>query len=168
MEDFYQLSERLTEEKYKSSYERCAKIISQYSSNIGLDSAELFYRLLFCFVTGNSDMHLKNFSLIEAEPKSRNFVLSPAYDLLPVTIVMPEDTEEFALTMNGKRANIRKADFLTFAQSCKIPEKAAYKMINKLLSLKEKLLTVVADSFICEGEKSSFMSLMTERMNRLS
>ncbi|MBR1970740.1 MAG: type II toxin-antitoxin system HipA family toxin, partial [Clostridia bacterium] len=70
--------------------------------------------------------------------------------------------------MNGKRANIRKADFLTFAQSCKIPEKAAYKMINKLLSLKEKLLTVVADSFICEGEKSSFMSLMTERMNRLS
>ncbi len=168
MEDFCQLSERLTEEKYKSSYERCAKIISQYSSTIGLDSAELFYRLLFCFVTGNSDMHLKNFSLIEAEPKSRNFVLSPAYDLLPVTIVMPEDTEEFALTMNGKRANIRKSDFLTFAQSCKIPEKAAYKMINKLLSLKEKLLTVVADSFICESEKSSFISLMTERMNRLS
>ena len=70
-------------------------------------------------------MHLKNFSLIEAEPKSRNFVLSPAYDLLPVTIVMPEDTEEFALTMTGKSANIRKADFLTFAQSCKIPENAA-------------------------------------------
>ena len=167
MEDFCQLSERLTEEKYKSSYERCAKIILQYSSNAGLDIAELFYRLVFCFVTGNSDMHLKNFSLIETEPKSRNFVLSSAYDLLPVNIIMPDDNEEFALTINGKKANIKKNDFLIFAQNCKIPEKAAIKMINKVLSLKDKFLTSVEDSFLSESEKSSFVSLMTERINRL-
>ena len=168
MEDFCQLSERLTEEKYKSSYERCAKIISQFSSNAGLDIAELFYRLVFCFVTGNSDMHLKNFSLIEIEPKSRKFVLSPAYDLLPVNIVMPEDSEEFALTMNGKKVNIKKSDFIIFAKNCKIPEKAAYKMINKVLSLNDKFLTAIKESFLSENEKSAFMSLMTARMNRLS
>jgi len=158
----------LTEEKYKSSYERCAKIISQFSSNAGLDLAELFYRLVFCFVTGNSDMHLKNFSLIEIEPKSRKFVLSPAYDLLSVNIIMPEDTEEFALTMNGKKANIKKSDFIIFAKNCKIPEKAAYKMINNVLSLNDKFLTVIKESFLSENEKSAFMSLMTARMNRLS
>ena len=168
MEDFCQLSERLTEEKYKSSYERCAKIISQYSYNAGLDISELFYRLVFCFVTGNSDMHLKNFSLIESEPKSRKFVLSPAYDLLPVNVVMPEDSEEFALTMNGKKANIKKSDFLIFAQNCKIPEKAAAKMINKVLSLKDNFLKVVAESLLSDSEKSAFLSLMSERMNILS
>ena len=65
-------------------------------------------------------MHLKNFSLIESEPKSRCFELSAAYDLLPVNLAMPEDTEDFALTMNGKKSKIKRHDFLTFADTCKI------------------------------------------------
>ena len=88
--------------------------------------------------------------------------------MLPVNIVMPEDSEEFALTMNGKKASIKKNDFLIFAQSCKIPEKAAIKMINKILSLKDKFLAAVTESFLSESEKTTFVSLLTERMNRLS
>ena len=167
MEDFCQLSERLTEEKYKSSYERCAKIINQYSSKSGLDIAELFYRLVFCFVTGNSDMHLKNFSLIETAPKSRIYELSAAYDLLPVNLAMPEDTEEFALTMNGKKSNIKKSDFLTFAESCKIPEQAALKMIQRIVSLEERFKEAVGKSFLTEEEKAAFVELMSERMERI-
>ena len=167
MEDFCQLSERQTEEKYKSSYERCAKIITQFSAKPGLDLAELFYRLVFCFVTGNSDMHLKNFSLIESEPKSRVYELSAAYDLLPVNLAMPEDTEEFALTMNGKKSNIKKTDFLTFAHSCKISEQAANKMIQRLLSFDEKFKDEVNRSFLTEEEKNAFVDLMTERLGRL-
>lgn len=167
MEDFCQLSERLTEEKYKSSYERCAKIIMQYSSKPGLDVAELFYRLVFCFVTGNSDMHLKNFSLIETEPKSRVYELSAAYDLLPVNLVMPEDREEFALTMNGKKSNIKKSDFLAFARSCKISDQAAVKMIDRILSFKEKFLSSINNSFLTEDEKSAFIELMNERFERV-
>ena len=64
MEDFCQLSLRMTADKYKGSYEQCAKVISQYSSSPGLDLSELYLRLVFCFLTGNSDMHLKNFSMI--------------------------------------------------------------------------------------------------------
>ena len=85
MEDFCQLSGRLTQDKYRSSYERCAGIIRRHSSIPGFDMSEFFLRLLVCFVTGNSDMHLKNFSLIERNPGSRDYILSPAYDPVSYT-----------------------------------------------------------------------------------
>lgn len=99
-----QLDLRLTQDKYRGSYERCAKIIDRYSSRKGLDMTELYLRLVFSFIVGNSDMHLKNFSLIEVEEGSGKYVLSPAYDLLPVNVIMPEDKEQFALAMNGRSA----------------------------------------------------------------
>ena len=166
MEDFCQLSERLTEEKYKSSYERCAKVIKQYSSKSGLDLSEFFYRLIFCFITGNSDMHLKNFSLIESAAGSRIFSLSPAYDLLPVNIVLPEDKEEFALTMNGKKANLKLADFLTFAESCGINKTAASKMIQKLVSYKPKFTELIHSSFLTDEYKKKMLNLIEERIER--
>ena len=76
MEDFCQLDLRLTQDKYKGSYERCAKIIERYSSRKGLDITELYLRIVFSFLVGNSDMHLKNFSLIETEEGSGKYVLS--------------------------------------------------------------------------------------------
>ena len=65
--------------------------------------AEFFIRIVFSFLVGNSDMHLKNFSLLETAPGSQEFMLSPAYDMLPVNIVST-DTEETALALNAKRA----------------------------------------------------------------
>ena len=121
MEDFCQLDEMLTQDKYKGSYERCAKLIKKYSSIPALDMAELFLRLVFSFAVGNSDMHLKNFSLIETAPESGVYVLSPAYDLLSVNLVMPEDKEQFALPMNGKKTNLRRKDFLIFADTAGDP-----------------------------------------------
>ena len=103
MEDFCQLDLRLTQDKYRGSYERCAKIILGYSSRKGFDMTELFMRLVFSFLVGNSDIHLKNFSLIKTDEGSGKYVLSPAYDLLCVNVIMPEDNEQFALTMNGKK-----------------------------------------------------------------
>ena len=132
MEDFCQLDLRLTQDKYRGSYERCVKVIQRYSARPGLDLSELFLRLVFCFLTGNSDMHLKNFSLIETAPESGIYVLSPAYDLLPVNVIMPEDKEEFALTMNGEKTNLRRNDFLLFAEAAGIPRKAAETMIRKM------------------------------------
>lgn len=111
MEDFCQLDLRLTQDKYKGSYERCAKVVERYSSRKGLDMTELYMRLVFSYLVSNSDMHLKNFSLIETEEGSEKYVLSPAYDLLPVNVIMPEDKEEFALAMNGKKINLRKKGF---------------------------------------------------------
>lgn len=163
MEDFCQLDRRLTEDKYRGSYERCAKVIRQYSSRKQLDLSELFLRLVFSYVVGNSDMHLKNFSLIEPEVGSGRYVLSAAYDLLPVNVVMPEDTEEFALAMNGKKQNLRKKDFLVFADACGIQKNAAEKMIAKVLSMKERYLFLCEESLLPDGLKQRFAALMEKR-----
>ena len=168
MEDFCQLSNRLTQDKYKGSYEACARIIKRYSSYSGFDLTELFLRLVFSFIIGNSDMHLKNFSLIERDSAGRNFSLSPAYDMLPVNIVVPEDEEEFALTLNGKKRNIRRKDFLEFAEGCGITKKTAVGMMTKLCSYKEKFLALCEESYLSAEQKLQFQIFIEDRIKRIS
>lgn len=163
MEDFCQLDLRVTADKYKGSYERCAKVIGRYSSQIGLDMAELFMRLVFSFVVGNSDMHLKNFSLIETDESSNTYILSPAYDLLPVNVIMPEDTEEFALALNGKKTHIRKKDFFVFAEECGISKASAEKMIAKIVSMKPKYIDMCNGSLLPDHLKERFAQLIEQR-----
>lgn len=163
MEDFCQLDLRLTEDKYRGSYERCAKIIKKYSSRIGIDITEFYIRLVFCFIVGNSDMHLKNFSLIETTEGSQEYVLSPAYDLLPVNANLPEDKEQFALTMNGKKMHILKGDFLKFASSCDIPRKTAIKLIQNLVSYTPKWLKMCDDSILPDDLKERLRQIIIER-----
>ena len=165
MEDFCQLDLRLTQDKYRGSYERCAKIISKYSSRKGLDMTELYLRLLFSFVVGNSDMHLKNFSLIETGEGSGKYVLSPAYDLLPVNVVMPEDKEQFALAMNGKKMNLRRKDFMVFADECGISRASAEKMIGLIVKKKEVLISMCRASFLPEYMQERLCTLINDRMN---
>ncbi len=167
MEDFCQLDLRLTQDKYRGSYERCVKVIERYSLRPGLDLSELFLRLVFCFLTGNSDMHLKNFSLIETEAESSIYVLSPAYDLLPVNVIMPEDKEEFALTLNGKKNNLRRKDFLTFAKAAGVPENAAEAMIRKMLNEVPKWKNMCEDSLLPDQMKKALNELMQYRAGRL-
>lgn len=163
MEDFCQLDLRLTEDKYRGSYERCAKIIKQYSSRVGIDMAEFYIRLVFCFIVGNSDMHLKNFSLIETAEGSGEYVLSPAYDLLPVNANMPADKEQFALAMNGKKMNIRKGDFLKFADTCGISRPTAEKLIDNLVKLTPKWLKMCEKSLLTDELKERLTKIITER-----
>lgn len=163
MEDFCQLDLRLTEDKYRGSYERCAKIIKQYSSRVGIDMAEFYIRLVFCFIVGNSDMHLKNFSLIETAEGSGEYVLSPAYDLLPVNANMPADKEQFALAMNGKKLNIRKGDFLKFADTCDISRQTAEKLIENLVNLTPKWLSMCEKSLLPDELKDRLKKIIIER-----
>ncbi len=163
MEDFCQLDLRLTEDKYRGSYERCAKIIKQYSSRVGIDMAEFYIRLIFCFIVGNSDMHLKNFSLIETAEGSGEYVLSPAYDLLPVNANMPADKEQFALAMNGKKMNIRKGDFLKFADTCGIARQTAEKLIENLVKLTPKWIAMCEKSLLTDKLKDRLKKIITER-----
>ncbi len=167
MEDFCQLSGRVTADKYKSSYENCGKVIKSFSKNVGLDLADFYYRVLFCFATGNSDMHLKNFSLIEDRPGSRVYGLSPAYDLLPVNIIVPTDKEQMALTVNGKKRNIRKKDFLLLAQNIGVNEKSALNLMKKIVSLKEGYLQMIEKSYLSEEMKEAFMELLSKRVDVL-
>lgn len=167
MEDFCQLAGRLTADKYKGSYEKCGRIIKEYSAKPGIDMAELFMRVIFSFVVGNSDMHLKNFSLIELEPGNREFYLSAAYDMLPVNIILPEDKEQMALTLNGKKSNFREKDFMTFAAGCDISEKVAAKMILKICLLKEKFFNICDASYLSPDYIEQMKQLIAERIDIL-
>lgn len=168
MEDFCQLSNRLTLDKYKGSYENCGRIIKKYSICPGLDLSELFLRVVFSFVIGNSDMHLKNFSLKETAPGNRQFSLSTAYDLLPVNIILPTDEEQFALTLNGKKRNIRKKDFMIFAENCGITSKSAQNMVKKICSLQDKFLEQCEESYLPADLKQNMKELILTRIESLS
>ena len=167
MEDFCQLSWRMTEDKYKGSYERCAGVIKKYSEHVGLDLAEFYLRVLFSFATGNSDMHLKNFSLREMTPGGRDFILSEAYDLLPVNIVLPTDQDETALTINGKKRNLRRKDFLILAEHCDLTGKTAERMIARLVSREDAFRNEIRNSFLPEEKKKEMEIFVAGRLQRL-
>jgi len=131
VEDFCQLTEKLTEQKYRGSIEQIGKTAFKFTSNKGFEMQRLFELVLFSYLVGNADMHLKNFSLIEN--KFNEYEFSPAYDLLNTMILNPSDREETALTINGKKNRLQRKDFDTLAITIKIPEKtknSIYKVIR--------------------------------------
>lgn len=164
MEDFCQLGGRLTEDKYRSSYEQLGKIVKSHSRRL-LDVVDLWYLLLFCFVTGNSDMHLKNFSLYA--PNEEQYILSPAYDLLPTNLIIPEDNEESALTLRGKRNKLTRKDFIYLAELYGIQPKTVEGLLAQLVNLQESFFEVIEQSFLPNDEQEAYKALITERMNRL-
>ena len=167
MEDFCQLSNRLTQDKYKGSYEGCGRIIGKYSVARGFDLSELFLRVAVSFVVGNSDMHLKNFSLRETQPGNRQFRLSAAYDMLPVNIIVPQDQEQLALTLNGKKRNIHKKDMRVFAEMSGIPAKAADRMLGKICSLEDKMIEQTKQSYLPDDQKERVFELIAYRIAQL-
>ena len=109
-------------------------------------------------------MHLKNFSLIETAERSGRYVLSEAYDMLPVSCIIPNDPEELALALNGKKRNIRRKDFLTFAEAAGLSKEAAEKMLRKVASMKEMYVTMCAESLIPDAMKERMTELIAERV----
>lgn len=145
MEDMCQISERLTEDKYKGSYERIAKLIRQYSSAPLLDVVNFWEVVVFSWLTGNADMHLKNFSLFSP---SDNYMLAPAYDLLSTALAMPEDDEELALTLNGKKKRITREDFETAMRYSGMDEKAIANLFTRFIKAVPKWHEQIKESFL--------------------
>ena len=164
MEDMCQLTLHPTEYKYRSSYEQIAKVIAAHSSTPKLCLVNFMQLILFCYLTGNNDMHLKNFSLYA--PQS-NYMLTPAYDLLNVAIVNPKDKEELALTLNGKKSRLQKRDFVAAAQKMGIDEKAIDKMIIGFNRIMPKWNSWINSSFLSDELKQKYMDLITQRMKHL-
>jgi len=166
MEDMCQLTERLTEDKYNSSYEQIAKCIQKYSSNSGLDVVNFFEVLIFSFITGNADMHLKNFSLIETPSIGPTF--SPAYDLVATAIINTVDDEDLALTLNGKKKKINKADFVAASKTANISLKQLENIFEKMNTVKEFWFQLIDKSFLSKTYQTKYKSLIENRLNRLN
>lgn len=164
MEDMCQLSERLTEDKYKGSHEQVAKLLLKYSSTPLLDVSNFYEQVLFSFFTGNSDMHLKNFSLLETET---GMSLSPAYDLVPTVLVNLADTEELALTLNAKKKKLKYNDFLAAYENCGLGKKVLDKTLELFQYCKPEMLAVLDKSFVSEEFKQEYHSLINSRYKQL-
>ncbi|MBO4739388.1 MAG: HipA domain-containing protein [Bacteroidales bacterium] len=166
MEDTCQLSERLTEDKYHSSYEQVAKIIKRYSNVGKLDLVNYWELVMFCYLTGNSDMHLKNFSLYM--PHKGQWKLAPAYDLLNVRLVMPTDKDELALTLNGKRSNIKQVDFISAMEKSEISPIVGYRMIGKFAKLFPKWEQCIKNSFLHKEQQAEYINYISQMLEKIS
>jgi len=166
MEDMCQLSAKLTENKYRGSYEQIAKLILRYSAAPKLDLARFWEIVLFSWITGNSDMHLKNFSLYA--PIQGNPQLAPAYDLLNTLLVMPSDTEELALTLNAKKKKITLQDFQKAMVNSGLEEKVFHNILQKFQTVKTVWFAFIEQSFLAKEMKEGFKAMITERLNRLN
>ena len=164
MEDMCQLTERQTEYKYKSSYEQIAKVIAKYSYVPLLDLTDFYEQVFFSWLVGNNDMHLKNFSLYA--PKGK-WGLTPAYDLLNVTLVNPKDDEELALTLNARNKRIKKADFVKAMETSGIAPKVFENMVSKYHKLLPKFNEVIDMSFLDDEDKEMYKQSIAARLKRL-
>lgn len=160
MEDMCQLTERQTEHKYRSSYEQIGKAIRKYSTNAQLDMVDFLELVYFSWLTGNNDMHLKNFSLYSpaGEP-----MLTPAYDLLNAAISNPVDDKELALNLNGKKKRMKDADFRNAYRTCGVPEIVFDRVKKKYVDLLPKFEEEIQRSFLSDEIKTLYIELLHRR-----
>ena len=165
MEDMCQLTERLTEHKYNGSYEQIGRAILKYSDNPGFDLLAFFEIVFFSFLTGNNDMHLKNFSLLK-NPQGK-YNLSPAYDLVPAALLLPEDNEELALTMNARKRKLKMADFISLQKNLQISDKSFETTCKRFSAVLPQWFAAIETGFIADATRQRFKELISARATRL-
>jgi len=158
MIDMFQMLEAF--DKYRGSMERVGKAIETYADNTLLDKLRFFELTIFSYLTGNNDMHLKNFSMIKT---SYGWALSPAYDLLNVNIVNPQDTEELALTIAGKKKKLALQNFLDFGINLGLSKKQVDKVLERFLKLKNNTLDLIDISFLSEDMQIKYKETLQNR-----
>ena len=162
MIDMFQITEAF--DKYKSSMEKIGKAINNYAANTLLDEIFFFELTIFSFLTGNNDMHLKNFSLIKT---NIGWSLAPAYDLLNVTIVNPDDKEELALTLSGKKKNLRKEHFVNFGIGLGLNTKQINAVFQRFEKNKPKAIDLIDKSFLSKNMKKMYLDILEKRYSKL-
>jgi hypothetical protein len=161
VEDFCQLTETLTEHKYRGSVEKIGKLVRQFTTNTGYEQQRLFELVFFCYLTGNTDMHLKNYALIE-NPLGQ-YELSPAYDLLSTLLVLL-DEEESALTINGKKNRLKRTDFDNLAKSLQINEKTVTAIYQRFAKILPTWQECIERSFLSDEMKKQYSDLIIAKL----
>ena len=166
VEDFAQLTNNTRETKYNWSMEKLIPVIDTYCTFPLVEKRKLFRRVLFCFLTGNEDMHLKNFSLLI---QGQKVGLSPAYDLLNSTISMGKATEELALPLAGKKRKINKNDLLIYygKEKLGLNNKVIRAEAEHLKSKQSHFTGLIGQSFLSPEMKENYLNLLAERYQRL-
>ena len=164
MEDFAQASGTLTADKYRSSYEACADLITRYSQKPIADKARFFECVYFCFLIGNSDAHLKNFSFLMDE--KGHLSLAPFYDLLPTKVILPADYEDLALLLHNKKTNLTKGDFDAFASEIGINDLAKKKIMKRIEDHYDEMCRIIDESPLDQNSKTVWKKLIQTNIRR--
>lgn len=166
MEDFCQATGTLSSDKYRGSYEECMDLIEKYSKEPLLDKARLFTCLYFCFVIGNSDVHLKNFSFIMDE--DGNLSLTDFYDLLPTKVILPTDKDDLGMRFNGKKNNLTRRDFDAFADNTGINKSQVDKIIKSIDSKIDIMTNIINGSSLNQNAKTLWCRLIRKNLRRFN
>ncbi|MFT3884849.1 MAG: HipA domain-containing protein [Flavobacteriales bacterium] len=164
MEDMAQVTERITEHKYRGSYEQVAKAIRRYAGEPNAAVLEFYEQVLFGFITGNADMHLKNFSLL-ADEQGR-YRLAPAYDHVPTALVL-DDNEELALTLNSRKSKLTRADLETAMRAAGLNDRAILNLFNRMKKALPKWMEFIRLGFIPEELQERYRELIRSRAARM-
>lgn len=166
IEDFAQLAGLSRDTKYNYSMEKVVELINSYCTFPAIEKVKLFKLVLFCFITGNEDMHLKNYSIIKRNGKIE---LSPCYDLLNTTIELNDPSEEIALTLNGKRKNLTKQMLINYfgGERCEINQKVITNTVDAIFSAKPVWVEEINNSFLSDVMKEKYLDLVASRFQRL-
>jgi serine/threonine-protein kinase HipA len=163
LEDFAQLSGATRDTKYESSLERVAALIETHCTFPALEKPKLAKRLLFCFLTGNEDMHLKNFSLQVAEG---TISLSPAYDLLNTTLVLEDAMEESALPLMGKKKNLTRKLWVDYfcRERLGLSDPLISKLLSELAAAIPEWTRMLDSCFLSKARQENYRTLLEQRL----
>ncbi|MEW4922935.1 HipA domain-containing protein [Algibacter sp. 2305UL17-15] len=165
MEDACQFNERLTEHKYRGSYEQIAKGIIAYSKKTLKDVVRFYEQVIVSFLIGNNDMHLKNFSLIAKE--FNQYELTPAYDMIAAQLLLPDDLDDLALNLNGKKRKLKRNDFNEAMLKAHIPEKAIENLWKRIERGMSEWSGLIERSFLDDERKTKFKELINKKIVQL-
>lgn len=172
VEDFAQLSGEGRETKYESSIEKVIEVINEYCSFPLVERTRLFRRLIFTYLTGNEDMHLKNFSLITIDSKVE---LSPAYDMVNTTLALMsigkqfKAIEETALPINGKKRNLTRRLLIEYLgmERLELRQEAIDAILSEFSGTLDVWREMIGVSFLSSSVKKEYCSIVEQRARKL-
>lgn len=163
VEDFAQLAGMRRDTKYRYSMEKLVKLIDDYCTFPAIEKAKLFKLVLFNFLVGNEDMHLKNYSVIVHNGKVQ---LSPAYDLLNSTIVLKGDAEEIALSLKGKKKHLNADILIEYfgRERCGLTDKILENTLTTIKAALDSWFALIDISFLSPEMKEKYRLLLEKRI----
>jgi len=165
LEDFAQLAGASRKTKYSLSLEKVAQLVEAYCTFPRVESRKLLKLLLFCFLSGNEDQHLKNFSILVKDGLTQ---LSPCYDLVNSTIVLTDPREESALTLAGKKSRLKRSDFIDYALArLKLTAPIIGEVFQELAVGLARWPAMVRSSFLPQEGIEKYLQLFEKRFRRL-
>jgi serine/threonine-protein kinase HipA len=164
VEDFAQLAGMSRDTKYNYTMEKLVKLIDDYCTFPAVEKAKLFKRVLFSFLIGNEDMHLKKYSIIIRNGKVE---LSPAYDLLNSSIVLKGDVEEIALSLRGKKSNLTRDVLVNYfgKERCNLTDPVIERTLGTIQAALPSWFELIGISFLSAEMKDKYTKLLQERID---